>query len=122
MDFLGTPQFATYVQKLLDQHHVPGLAISIAHNQVIDSAGFGKASLHSSRDCTPDTLFDIASASKSLTAAAVAVLISDNEKHPLVQWESPMASLLPKEFIMPGGEHDDVTVEDVLSHRTGMPA
>lgn len=122
MNFLGTPQFGIYVQKLLDRHHVPGLAISILHGEEIDSAGFGKASLQLSQDCTPDTLFDIASSSKSLTAAAVAVLVNNNEKYPLVQWETPVASLLPEDFVMPGTEHGDVTVEDILSHRTGMPA
>lgn len=31
-----------------------------------------------------------------------------------------MSSLLPDDFEMPGENHSDVTVEDVLSHQTGM--
>lgn len=98
------------------EHHVPGLAIAILQNETTASAGYGKSSLHPSKPCTADTLFDIASASKSLTAASVALLVND-EKYPEVQWEATMSSLLPGEFEIPG-----VTVEDILSHRSGMPS
>ncbi|KAH6962546.1 beta-lactamase/transpeptidase-like protein [Ilyonectria sp. MPI-CAGE-AT-0026] len=64
---------------------------------------FGKASLAPPKDSTPDTLFPVGSASKSLREASVALL-----------------SLLPDDFVMPGENHSDVTVEDVLSRWTGM--
>lgn len=120
MDLFCAAEFTTYVKKLMNARHVPGLSIAILQNEEISSAGFGKASLDPPQECTPDTLFDIASASKSLTTASAALLVNDNVKHPLVQYETPMSSLLPGDFVMPGDEHDDVTLEDILSHRTGM--
>lgn len=105
----------------MKQHHVPGLAIAIVQNETIASAGYGKASLDPSKPCTADTLFDIASASKSLTAASVGLLVHDDKKYPEVQYEATMSSLLPDDFVMSGeGYTGGVTVEDVLSHRTGM--
>ncbi|RDA88269.1 hypothetical protein CP532_0308 [Ophiocordyceps camponoti-leonardi (nom. inval.)] len=122
MDVVRSPDFAAYVKRLMDRFRVPGLAVAVAKGKdEVVSAGFGKASLDPDVDCTADTLFDMASASKSLTAASVALLIAD-EGYPDVQWEAPMEKLLPDDFVMPGGDHSDVTVEDILSHRTGMPS
>lgn len=121
MDIFHSPKFRSHVEELMNQHHVPGLSIAIVHNETIVSAGYGKASLDPSKPCSADTLFDIASASKSLTAGAVGLLVDDDEKYPEVQYEAIMSSLLPEDFVMSGdGYTENVTVEDILSHRTGM--
>jgi len=102
-------------------YHLPGLSISICQNDTIKSTGFGVSSLDSNKPATADTLYDIASSSKSLTAASVALLVEDNENYPEVQWKAPLHELLPEDFVMPTPELTQrVTVEDVLSHRTGM--
>lgn len=69
---------------------------------------------------TTDTLFDIASASKSLTAASVALIVDDDENYPEVKYESHMSDLLPDDFAMPGKHHNHVTLDDALGHRTGL--
>ncbi|OTA01436.1 hypothetical protein A9Z42_0017570 [Trichoderma parareesei] len=71
------------------------------------------------RPMTPQTLFEIGSASMLLTAAAVALLNTDS-RCPEVRYNAEMAELLPEQFVMPDNMHDGVTVEDILSHRTGM--
>lgn len=102
------------------QNHVPGLAIAVVQNDIIASAGYGKASIKPALPCTADTLFDIASCSKSLTAASVALLV-DDEAHPEIRYDATMSSLLPDDFVMASAEHTNgVTVEDILSHRSGM--
>lgn len=122
MDLLRSPKFSSRVEELMEQHHVPGLAIAIVQNETMASAGFGKASLDPPKPCTADTLFDIASASKSLTAASVGLLV-DDDKYPHIQYGAVMSKLLPEDFVMPGeGYTEGVTVEDMLSHRTGMPS
>ncbi|KAK5999214.1 hypothetical protein PT974_01605 [Cladobotryum mycophilum] len=120
MELLRSPGFSAYTKRLMDKHHVPGLAIAIVHGDEIESAGFGQASLSPPLECNADTLFDIGSVAKSLTAASVALLVADDERYPQVQYETVMSSLLPDDFVMPGDDHSDVTVEDILSHRTGM--
>jgi CubicO group peptidase (beta-lactamase class C family) len=67
-----------------------------------------------------DTLFDLASASKTTTAAAVALLVQD-EKFPEVQWTTPVSKLLPDDFVLPDPRlTEEVTIEDILSHRSGL--
>ena len=119
MDLLQ-PNFTSLVTDLLKQHHIPGLSLAVVHSNEIASMGYGLANYEDNTNCTADTLFDIASSSKSLTAASVA-LLADDKKHPKVQYDALMSDLLPDDFVMSEKSYTDgVTVEDVLSHRTGM--
>lgn len=122
MDLFHSSGFASDVTELMKQQHVPGLAIAIIHNDQIASAGYGHASLDPEIPCTADTMFDIASSAKSLTAAAVGLLVDDNDMFPDIQYDAVMSTLLPEDFVMSGeGYTEGVTVEDILSHRSGMP-
>ncbi|KAI0861475.1 beta-lactamase family protein [Xylaria cubensis] len=122
MDLIHSPDFPAHVEKLMKKHHVPGLAIAVIQDERTFSAGYGFASLDPPKPCTEDTLFDIASSSKSLTAASVGLLVRDDEKYPDVQYDAIMSKLLPEDFVLSGqGYTEGVTVEDILSHRTGMP-
>jgi len=121
MDLFKSAAFAKRIRALMEEHHVPGLAIAITQDGGIASLAFGKASSEPDVPFTTDTLFDIASCSKSLTAASVALLVADEEGHPDVQYETPVSKLLLDDFVMPKDSYtEDVTVEDIFSHRTGM--
>jgi CubicO group peptidase (beta-lactamase class C family) len=121
MDLINTPTFRQHAEELMDQYHLPGLSISVTQNDRITAVGFGVLSRVSQKPATANTLYDIASSSKSLTAASVALLVEDNDNFPEVQWTTPLHELLPGDFVMPTPElNKRVTVEDMLSHRTGM--
>ncbi|KAK5064719.1 hypothetical protein LTR84_000553 [Exophiala bonariae] len=122
-DFIYSARFCSLVDGITTEHHVPGLSIAIVQGQSVFSTGYGKACLENPTPCTADTLFDIASCAKSFTAAAVGLLVNDNDAYPEVQWETTMSSLLPDDFVMSGvGYTEAVTLEDILSHRSGMAA
>lgn len=121
MDLLNSSAFRQHVEALMEQYHLPGLSIAVSQNDTTESTGFGVSSRVAQKAATADTLYDIASSSKSLTAASVALLVEDNEKFPEVQWTTPLHELLPEDFVMPTPELTKrITVEDILSHRTGM--
>ena len=68
------------------------------------------------------TLFYTGSTTKSFTAAAASLLVDDNEKHPEIQWTTPLHQLLRDDFILPDEyATTHVTLEDALSNRSGMP-
>ncbi|KIW09829.1 hypothetical protein PV08_11930 [Exophiala spinifera] len=122
MESFQSEVFTNRVQALMSQHHVPGVSIALVQNDQIASRGYGSATLDPVVPCTPDTLFDIASSSKSLTAGCVGLLVDDDERYPDVRWEAVLSELLPDDFVMSGvGYTEAVTVEDILSHRSGMP-
>lgn len=120
MDLSQSGKFGSRAKALMDKYHVPGLTVAVVQDDQITTGAYGKASLDPVRDCTDDTLFGAASSSKSLTAAAVAILI-DSREHPSLQYDTPMSTLLPEDFVMADPDYTKlVTVEDVLSHRTGI--
>ena len=122
MDLFNSSDFTKHVNQLMNDWHAPGLAVAIMQDQHIASRGYGKASLESEKPVTADTLFDIASSSKSLTAGSVALLVDDDNNYPQVKWDTKMSSLLPDDFVMSEDSYTkDVTVEDILSHRSGLP-
>jgi CubicO group peptidase (beta-lactamase class C family) len=121
MDLLQSGAFRQHAESLMQTYKLPGLSITISQNNEVSSLGLGVANLHNAANCTPDTLYDIASSSKSLTAASVALLVEDEENHPEVQWDTPLHDILPEDFVMPTSElNERITVADILSHRTGM--
>ncbi|RKL38995.1 hypothetical protein BFJ72_g7125 [Fusarium proliferatum] len=121
MDLFNSPKFSHHVGNLMQKNRVPGLSIAIIRGDQVQSAGYGFASIEAQEPCTADTLFDIASSSKSLTAAAVALLAQDTN-FPEVQYDSLMSQLLPDDFVMSDEMHTNtVTVDDLLGHHTGIP-
>lgn len=120
MDLLESTAFTSLVTDLMSQNKIPGLSIAVIHNDEIASKGYGIANYENNTPCTADTLFDIASCAKSLTAASVALLV-DDKVLPEVQYDALMSDLLPDDFVMSEKSYTDgITVEDVLSHRAGM--
>ena len=62
----------------------------------------------------------MASTSKSTTAGAVALLV-DDENYPEIQWTTPVSKILPDDFVLPDQYlTEQVTIEDILSHRSGI--
>jgi len=68
------------------------------------------------------TLFMVGSTTKAFTAAAMSSIVDDNELYPGIQWDTPISKIIRDDFVL----QDDyftthVTIEDALSHRSGMP-
>jgi CubicO group peptidase (beta-lactamase class C family) len=104
MDLFNSPEFASHVETLMKEHHVPGMAIAIIQDEQVASKGYGHTSPDGPKPCTVDTLFDIASCSKSLTAASVALLV-ENDQYPEVKWDAKMSKLLPDDFVLTSVTH-----------------
>ncbi len=97
----------------------PGGQIAVRRNgrlaaDVAVGLARGMKAGESESPATPQTRFNVHSASKPLVALAVAALEEDGE----IDVASPVASYLP-EFA--GQGRDAITVLDVLTHRAGVP-
>jgi CubicO group peptidase (beta-lactamase class C family) len=96
---------------------VPGMAIGIvADDQLSYAAGFGVAGLGDQRPVTPETLFHMASVTKTFVATAVLQLVEDGR----VELDAPVTDYLPY-FTLADGRASDVTVRQMLSHTGAMP-
>ncbi|KAB8339166.1 hypothetical protein FH972_022101 [Carpinus fangiana] len=138
-----TPELDALVLELLEEFHVPGLSIAIVHGAETFSKGYGHARIatvpsEQSVPMTPQTLQFTASTTKAFTALSLAQIVHtgdddapqdvessttvDNSR-PKTTWQTPVSLLLPGDFVLPTQElTNNVTVEDMLSHRTGMPS
>ena len=80
MSWLDEPATISRIKNLMNDFHVPGLAIAIIDGSEIRSRAFGNACLDPPTPCTPDTTSDIASCSKALTPLAVALLVENEHE------------------------------------------
>lgn len=100
---------------LMQQPAMVGLAIgTIEAGEVRVVKGYGETLANSGTPVTPDTVFRLASVSKSIASALVVGLASEGK----LSLDSPMAKMATT-LTLPGGTRT-VTVADVLSHRVGL--
>ncbi|KAJ5259437.1 hypothetical protein N7478_012418 [Penicillium angulare] len=112
--------FTRLVHQTLDKWHVPGMAIAVIDGDDTWSEGYGYANIVSSTPVTPSTLFYAGSTTKAFTAAMIAKLTEDPTRD--IEWGTPITQLLPDGFsLIDKSVADQITVEDALSHRTGLP-
>jgi len=99
--------------------HVPGMAIAVVKDdEVILTHGFGIANIEKETPVTDETIFAIGSSTKAFTSTLVGMLVDEGK----MDWDKPVTKYLP--YFQMDVESDDESVEltlrDVLSHRTGF--
>ncbi|KAK4942699.1 hypothetical protein LTR10_017648 [Elasticomyces elasticus] len=114
-------EFEKTTLQTLKEWHIPGMSIAVIDGKDTWTQGYGYATLPDI-PVKPSTLYYTGSTTKSFLAAAAAMLVHDNEKYSHVQWDTPMNELVRDDFVLEDEyATSHVTLEDALSHRTGMP-
>src|SRR5262249_15886633 len=80
---------------------------------VLQLQGYGLANLEHDVRVTPDTVFDLASVTKSFTAAAIMLLVEEER----VRLDDRIARYLPKA----PAKWNTITVRHRLTHTSGLP-
>ncbi len=94
----------------------PGLAVLVTRNgTVVHMAGYGLADIESGAPVTEDSIFDLASVSKEMTALLAAMQMEEG----LYGADTPVADLLPA--LGDGGTDQPLTVADLVHHIGGLP-
>jgi CubicO group peptidase (beta-lactamase class C family) len=99
--------------------HVPGMAIAVVKDdEVILNHGFGIANVEKETPVTPETIFAIGSSTKAFTSTLVGMLVDEGK----MSWDDPVTKYLPyfQMNVESDNESAEVTLRDVLSHRTGF--
>lgn len=114
-------EFEAYIQKSMQFWQVPGCAIAIAkEGEILLAKGFGKKRLADdspSNQVDRETLFQIASLTKLFTAAAVGLLVEENQMH----WDDPVIKYLPDLKLSDSYAQQHLTLSDCLSMHSGLP-
>lgn len=105
------------VEDAMDRTGTPGIAVGvISGGEVVFAEGFGVRDVDSGEPVDPDTVFAMASVSKSIGASVVARAIDEG----LVTWSTPVADNLPEFALSDPYVGENVTIADMYAHRSGL--
>ena len=97
---------------------IPGMAIAVVHGgKVMYAKGFGVREVGKPDKVDPDTVFQLASVSKSIGSTCVAKAVTDG----VVKWTDPVTKYLPDFKLSDPGVTRMVTIGDFYAHRSGLP-
>jgi CubicO group peptidase (beta-lactamase class C family) len=106
------------VQDGLNRTGVPGAAVAVVSgDQVVYQAGFGVKDTRTGDPVDTDTVFQVASLSKPLSATVVAKAVSDGT----VQWDTPVQQEMPSFTMADPYVTENATIADYFTHRSGLP-
>lgn len=117
--------FAPLLQKSIDQHIVSGAVCLVADkDHILDVEAVGLSSLRTQALMQTDSLFYIASMTKSFTAAAVMMLVDEGK----LTLDDPVEKYLPEfkgQMVVENGQaphppKHPITVREIMSHTSGL--
>src|SRR6476469_995608 len=106
------------VDDLMKKSGIRGMAVAVVHGgKTVYAKGFGVKDVRSGDKIDPDTVFQLASLSKPLSATIVAHQVGQNA----IGWDTPVVSKLPWFALSDPVVTPLVTIGDMYAHRSGLP-
>ncbi len=110
-------QFERFVEEVMEKEQIPGVAVALSENgQTIYERGFGTRNLETNEPVTPETIFGIASITKSFTALAIMKLVEEGH----LQVEDAVIKHLPEFQLVDYANMEELKIHHLLSHTTGL--
>ncbi|WP_428561204.1 MAG: serine hydrolase [Solidesulfovibrio sp. DCME] len=111
-------ELETYALARMQDYASPGMAIVIVQNdQVLLAKGYGQRTAGEPGAVDADTVFLLGSTSKAFCAAQLAVLAEAGR----IGWHDTVRGHLPDFRLYDAAVSERFQVEDMLSHRSGLP-
>jgi CubicO group peptidase (beta-lactamase class C family) len=107
-----------FVDAEMEFFGVPGVAVAVVYDdEVVFSKGYGVREVGTTDPITTDTVFQLASLSKPITATALAGLVAEG----VIDWDDPVHQYNPDLVLSDPWVTEHVTFADLYSHRSGLP-
>lgn len=105
------------VTQILAAGGTAGASIAVARNgQLLHETHYGYKDISTKTPPDRNTIYGIASITKSFTAAAIGILVHEHK----LEWDSPIRTILPDLNSSDPKVTEKLTVVDLLSHQTGL--
>src|SRR6266700_8115904 len=105
-------------QKQVQENALPGLAIAVVfQGKAVYAKGFGVRDTNTKQPIDADTVFQLASVSKSIGSTVVAGLVSEGK----ITWDSKVGILDPTFAMFDPWVTREITIRDMYAHRSGLP-
>lgn len=112
------PLFDAYVEQSRLAEGIPGVVVVVVKDgKIVHLKGFGGKTLGQKEPVDGHTPFALASVTKTFTNTLVARLVDQGK----LQWGDLVAKYLPDFHLSDSEISKDLKVEDLLSHRSGLP-
>jgi CubicO group peptidase (beta-lactamase class C family) len=112
-----TPELDAWIEKARADWEAPGVAVTVVQDgKLLVAKGYGVRTLGRPELVDAHTVFDIASLSKSFTAAAAAILVDEGK----MAWDDPVRKHLPGFTVRDPYRTQSLTMRDLLAHRAGL--
>jgi CubicO group peptidase (beta-lactamase class C family) len=109
--------FDEFANKILKDWNCPGMGVGIVYKgKLVYSKGFGYRDYGKKLPVTANTLFQIASNTKLFTAISAGYLVDQNK----LSWDNPIKNDVPTLNFYNNELNNNVTLRDMLGHRTGI--
>ena len=109
--------FDSYMAQTLKDWNTPGIGVGIVvNNKLVFAKGYGYRDYGKKLPFTPATLQQIASNSKLFTAIAAGMLVEEGK----LTWDKPVRDSVPTILFYNDQLNNNITLRDMLSHRTGV--
>jgi CubicO group peptidase (beta-lactamase class C family) len=106
------------VEARMREHGIPGAAFGVVKDGQLQTAALGVTSVEDPRPVTADTIFELASLSKTVTATAVMALVQQRK----LELNAPVRRYLPRFRVQDEGASAAVTLRHLLTHSVGWEA
>src|SRR5262245_33407744 len=107
----------TYTRKALAEWSAPGVALAVVQDdKVLLAKGYGVRAAGKPDALDEHTHLALASCSKAFTTAAIAILVDEGK----VRWDDKVSKFLPAFQLYDPYVTRELTVRDLLCHRSGL--
>jgi len=105
-------------QKQIQENVVPGIAIAVVfQDKTVYAKGFGVRDVNTKQPIDADTVFQLASVSKSIGSTVVAELVGEGK----ITWDSKLSALDPAFAMFDPWVTREITIRDMHAHRSSLP-
>jgi CubicO group peptidase (beta-lactamase class C family) len=106
-----------YIAEAVKDFEIPGLVVGIIKDgNVVFTKGYGYRNIETKAPVTPETIFGLASVSKAFTAASIGILVDEGK----LDWDDKVTEHLPWFKLYDPYITSEITVRDLLCHRSGL--
>ncbi len=116
---VGTAELEERLEKISRHSRLPALAAAaVVDGEITELAATGLRKSGDDEEVTLDDKWHIGSCTKSMTATLAAILV----EHGKIQWTTTVSEVFPELAGVMDDDWQDVTLEQLLTHRGGAPA
>ncbi len=114
------------VRRAMEQTGAPGISLVVVFDdQVLYQKGYGVRSTETRAPVQPETVFQIASLSKPVSATIMAGLVGGGKWNDYGKgafaWDDPIVKYAPHVVLSDPWVSEHVTFKDLFAHRSGLP-